>query len=123
MLDLLTFSAMPVVHGLAAAAAAATDFDYRHTTSSSSLGLPGKVHAGFARIAEQLWANGLKAAVDTHVVAGSVSTVQFSGHSLGAGVATLLAYTSQVSSAVSKLVVLFRMVVGRAAACWHVQAW
>jgi hypothetical protein len=76
----------------------AADFDYRHTTSSS-LRLPGKVHAGFAGIAQQLWDNGLKAALDSHVLSGRVSTVQFSGHSLGAGVAALLSYASQVSSA------------------------
>jgi hypothetical protein len=76
------------------------DFDYRQIiSSSSSLGLPGRVHAGFAGIAEQLWSNGVKAALDSHVLSGRVSTVQFSGHSLGAGVATLLAYASQVSCA------------------------
>jgi predicted alpha/beta hydrolase len=80
----------------------AADFDYRHTTSSS-LRLPGKVHAGFAGIAQQLWDNGLKAALDSHALSGRASTVQFSGHSLGAGVAALLSYASQVSTCLINL--------------------
>lgn len=82
------------------------DFDYAQVSDSSntSLNLPGSTHAGFTRIANYLWANGIKAALDNGVVrGGSISTVTFAGHSLGAGVATLLSYAAQVSLKVATL--------------------
>lgn len=78
-----------------------TDFNYN--TSSASLlpgqpafDLPGNVHQGFAAIATSLWP-GLQSALQNLVASpAGVTNVYVAGHSLGAGVATLLSYGVQV---------------------------
>lgn len=72
------------------------DFDY--TTTTASLGgipLPGRVHQGFARVAASLWP-GVQAALQSLSTTSKITNVYIAGHSLGAGVSTLLAYGTQV---------------------------
>lgn len=61
------------------------------------LSYPGATHKGFSAIAITLWFNGLRCALYTYVVKGRVKSVSVAGHSLGAGVAQLVAYLTQVS--------------------------
>eukprot|EP00882_Tetradesmus_deserticola_P012343 GHRQ01013082.1.p1 GENE.GHRQ01013082.1~~GHRQ01013082.1.p1 ORF type:complete len:319 (+),score=51.77 GHRQ01013082.1:1236-2192(+) len=72
-----------------------TDFSYSET-SSSYLKFPGKTHAGFTAIANKLWLEGLRDALYRNVVKGHIKSVAVTGHSLGAGVAQLVAYAAQV---------------------------
>jgi len=58
--------------------------------------LPGRTHFGITRIARRLWNTGIKGALDQHVGSGTVTDVSIAGHSLGAGVATIVAYLAQV---------------------------
>jgi hypothetical protein len=53
--------------------------------------LSGRFHFGFAKVAQQLWV-GLKQAIDAEVLApgSAVTRVTVTGHSLGAGVGTIL---------------------------------
>lgn len=77
------------------------DFNYNTSTASlqpgqPALNLPGNVHQGFAAIATSLWP-GVQAALQELVASpAGVSNVYVAGHSLGAGVATLLSYGMQV---------------------------
>jgi hypothetical protein len=76
------------------------DFSY-NTTRAHVAGrlLPGHVHQGFSNIAASLWP-GLQAALDRLVKnrssGTSIKQVYVAGHSLGAGVATLVSYSVQV---------------------------
>jgi pimeloyl-ACP methyl ester carboxylesterase len=78
------------------------DFDYNTGPTSlqpGSITFPGQVHQGFARVAASLWgssggiAAALKDVIDTN---GKINNVYVAGHSLGAGVATLISYGTQV---------------------------
>lgn len=61
---------------------------------------PGKVHAGFSGVAATLWP-GISAALNKLVKLRStgvpIKHVYVAGHSLGAGVSTLISYAAQVS--------------------------
>ena len=61
----------------------------------ASFAFPGGTHAGFTSLADALWRGGLGALLDGSVK-GDVTHVSVAGHSLGAGVATLLSYRMQV---------------------------
>jgi hypothetical protein len=74
------------------------DFTYNEN-KTGNLAFPGATHQGFTAIANTLWNNGLRAALYSNVVQGTVTSVSVAGHSLGAGVAQLVAYATQVSSA------------------------
>lgn len=89
---------------------AAADFNYNQTLPKASLRLPGRVHQGFALISASIWP-ALRSAFDS-LLPGSgsgthpyyrhnkpprgIRNIYISGHSLGAGVATLISYTMQV---------------------------
>lgn len=66
------------------------DFTYNH--SSNAL-LAGATHAGFTQIAKILWKGGVKSALDQLVKShgANLFSLTVTGHSLGAGVSTLLA--------------------------------
>lgn len=71
------------------------DFSYNQTADVAALGgLP--VHYGFASVFQQLWP-GVQAALDELVTGGSPAAKQVfvTGHSLGAGVGTLVSYAAQ----------------------------
>ncbi|PRW33116.1 lipase [Chlorella sorokiniana] len=83
------------VRGTMTAAEWGIDFSYNQTALVAALGsLP--VHYGFAGVFQQLWP-GVQAALDELVVGGSPAATQVfvTGHSLGAGVGTLLSYATQ----------------------------
>ncbi|KAG1666288.1 hypothetical protein FOA52_004769 [Chlamydomonas sp. UWO 241] len=66
------------------------DFTYGFAnTSGTPLGGMGGIHEGFTKIALTLF-EGLKPILDTHVVRGNASAVSIAGHSLGAGVSTVM---------------------------------
>ncbi|WIA41719.1 hypothetical protein OEZ86_009064 [Tetradesmus obliquus] len=77
-----------------------SDFNYNTSTAGlqpgqPALNLPGNVHQGFAAIATSLWP-GVQAALQELLASpAGVSNVYVAGHSLGAGVATLLSYGMQ----------------------------
>jgi hypothetical protein len=71
------------------------DFTYNEN-KTGSVSFPGATHKGFTAIANTLWRNGLRAALYRHAVLGDVTAVSVAGHSLGAGVAQLVAYATQV---------------------------
>lgn len=54
----------------------------------------GQIHKGFVRLADTLWEEGLKEALDQ--AGATVSSVTITGHSLGAAAASLLASRAQV---------------------------
>ena len=73
------------------------DFDWTQVPANSNeLQLPGNTHAGFNKVALYLWTVGIQAAIDAEVLRGRITNVAFAGHSLGASVAGLLAYATQV---------------------------
>lgn len=76
----------------------ATDFTYSQVAFTGPISWPGHIHEGFARLAAYLWASGLREVVDSLVLqqGSSVEHVVVAGHSMGAGVGTLLSYTIQV---------------------------
>ena len=77
-----------------------TDFNYRTDSASlqPSIAFPGKVHQGFASVAASLW-GGVAAALQELITAkGKIDNVYVAGHSLGAGVATLVSYGAQVGA-------------------------
>jgi hypothetical protein len=80
----------------AAAAAAVVVADFQYNTRPDSNYGPGRFHDGFVRVADQLWDNGMKEALDAAVAAGDVRNIIISGHSLGAATASLLASRAQV---------------------------
>ena len=63
----------------------------------TAFAFPGGTHAGFTSLADALWRGGLRALLDGNVK-GCVTHISVAGHSLGAGVATLLSYRMQVRS-------------------------
>jgi esterase/lipase len=73
----------------------AAEFTYNEN-KTGALYFPGATHKGFTAIANTLWCNGLRAALYRHAVLGNVTAVSVAGHSLGAGVAQLVAYAAQV---------------------------
>jgi esterase/lipase len=75
------------------------DFDYSTTTAKlqSGIELPGSVHQGFARVAASLWQGGLSAALQSLSSSTKITNVYVAGHSLGAGVSTLVSYGVQVT--------------------------
>jgi hypothetical protein len=85
-----------LVINLAAAAAAAAAADYQYNTRPDSNYGPGQFHDGFLRVADQLWDNGMKEALDAAVAAGDVGNIIISGHSLGAAAGNLLVSRAQV---------------------------
>jgi hypothetical protein len=68
------------------------DFTYLQVSDAA---FPGLVEKGFAAAAACLWP-GIQKALETEVVQGSTTAVTISGHSLGAALATLIAYRAQV---------------------------
>lgn len=75
------------------------DFDYNTGSTSlqpGSITFPGQVHQGFARVAASLWGGVAAALKDVIGTNGQINNVYVAGHSLGAGVATLIAYGTQV---------------------------
>lgn len=79
------------------AAAAVVFADYQYNTRPDSNYGPGHFHDGFKRVADQLWDNGMKEALDAAVAAGNVRNIIITGHSLGAASGNLLASRAQVS--------------------------
>ena len=57
---------------------------------------PGVFHEGFLSVANQLWDNGMREALDAAVAAGDVGHIIITGHSLGGASTTLLAARAQV---------------------------
>jgi hypothetical protein len=75
-----------------------TDFTYSQASFSGPISWPGRTHEGFSRLAAYLWTTGLQAAVQELVMqpGSGVEHVVVTGHSMGAGVGTLLSYTIHV---------------------------
>jgi esterase/lipase len=74
-----------------------TDLAYNHN-ATGSIRFPGKTHQGFTALTNALWRQGVREALFEEVVKGSITSVSIAGHSMGASVATLLAYAAQVGS-------------------------
>ena len=78
------------------------DFTYSQNVARLMLHLPtpGRVHVGFATVAASLWP-GVKSALNSIVkhksTGATINNVYVAGHSLGAGVATLISFAAQVS--------------------------
>jgi len=95
------FSTLPDHRGTETAIDWQTDFKYRQVPGKYVAGmyLPGRVHQGFASVASSLWP-GIKSALHSlvkHKSSGrAITHVYVAGHSLGAAVATLMAYAVQV---------------------------
>ena len=64
----------------------------------AAFAFPGGTHAGFTSLADALWRGGMHALLDGNVKR-DVTHISVAGHSLGAGVATLLSYRMQVRPA------------------------
>jgi hypothetical protein len=75
-----------------AAYVVSADFTYLQVKGAS---FPGLVEKGFRDGAAAIWP-GIQQALDEHVVKGSATAVTIGGHSLGAALATLVAYQAQV---------------------------
>ena len=71
--------------------------DDKNGDRAKAFALPGSTHAGFTSLAVALWRGGLRTLLDSSIE-GGVTHVSVAGHSLGAGVATLLSYRMQVRS-------------------------
>jgi acetyl esterase/lipase len=69
------------------------DFTYLQVTDAA---FPGLIERGFRAAAAQMWPS-VQKALEEEVVQGSTTAVTISGHSLGAALATLIAYRAQVS--------------------------
>lgn len=80
------------------AALTAADFTYTQVAFKGPISWPGHIHQGFARLAAYLWVTGIREAMDNLVLqqGSDVDNVVITGHSMGAGVGTLLSYTMQV---------------------------
>lgn len=75
------------------------DFTYSQVSfAGSPISWPGRTHEGFSKLAAHLWLTGVQAAADDLVLAqgSSIQHVVVTGHSMGAGVSTLLSYTIRV---------------------------
>eukprot|EP00775_Hariotina_reticulata_P007421 gene7421-7630_t len=72
-----------------------TNFSYNEEAGAGPVPLPGRTHAGITGVAGSLWTSGIQRALDRYVVRGSITSVSVAGHSLGAGVATIVAYMAQ----------------------------
>jgi dienelactone hydrolase len=75
------------------------DFQY-NTRPDSNYG-PGRFHDGFLTVANQLWDNGMREALDAAVAAGDVKHIIMTGHSLGGASTTLLSARAQVSARIA----------------------
>lgn len=78
----------------------AADFNYNTTRSHtrSHMSMPGRVHQGIAAVAETLWPDmqaALQRLLEGQSTKGTIKNVYIVGHSLGAGVATLVSYAVQ----------------------------
>lgn len=82
-------SAVPVA---AAAAAMSPDLSYAQVSDPH---YPGSVARGFSSSANLVWP-AVEAALQQQVLNGTVTAVTLAGHSLGAAMATLLAFRAQV---------------------------
>lgn len=75
-----------------------SDFTYSQVSfAGGPISWPGRIHEGFSKLAAHLWLTGVQAAVDALVLpqGSSIQHVVVTGHSMGAGVSTLLSYTIQ----------------------------
>lgn len=95
------------------------DFTYNQTIARLALPLPtiGRVHAGFANVAASLWPSvrsALHSLVKDRSTGTTVKHVYVAGHSLGAGVATLLSFAVQVCHSLTQGDWLLLSVPGRA---------
>lgn len=70
--------------------------DYQYSMRADSNYGPGHFHEGFLSVANQLWENGMRQALEAAVAAGDVRNIIITGHSLGAACTTLLAARAQV---------------------------
>jgi surfactin synthase thioesterase subunit len=68
---------------------------------TGSIKFPGKTHSGFTTLANMLWQQGIREALNSQVVKASVTSVTVVGHSMGASVATLVSYAAQVGGGCS----------------------
>ncbi|KAF6264017.1 hypothetical protein COO60DRAFT_1634699 [Scenedesmus sp. NREL 46B-D3] len=95
--DALLFAANNFCNGTGFTTPGLLDFRcFTHNKNRTGyLSYPGATHKGFSAIAITLWFNGLRCALYTYVVKGRVKSVSVAGHSLGAGVAQLVAYLTQ----------------------------
>ena len=64
--------------------------------NASNFTFPGSVHAGFAKLANYFWDSGLR---DVLAAQTGLEQVAIAGHSLGAGVSTLVSYMIKVRAA------------------------
>lgn len=76
----------------------ASDFAYSQVIFTGPISWPGQTHEGFSKLAAYVWATGVQSALDDLVLApgSNIQHVVVAGHSMGGGVGTLLAYTTQV---------------------------
>lgn len=76
-----------------------SDFTYSQVSfAGGPISWPGRTHEGFSKLAAHLWLTGVQAAVDALVLpqGSSIQHLVVTGHSMGAGVSTLLSYAIQV---------------------------
>jgi acetyl esterase/lipase len=71
------------------------DFTYMQVRDAA---FPGLIERGFKAAAAHIWP-GIQKALEAEVVQGSTTAVMIGGHSLGAALATLIAYRAQVRRA------------------------
>lgn len=83
---------------MGAALSCTADFTYAQVSFSGALSWPGRTHEGFSKLAAYLWHTGVQPALESLVLqhGSNFSEVLVAGHSMGAGVSTLLSYTMQV---------------------------
>lgn len=76
------------------------DFTYSQVAFAGAVSWPGRTHEGFSKLAAYLWLTGVQEAVDALVLVegSSIQHVVVTGHSMGAGVSTLLSYSIQVGN-------------------------
>lgn len=89
--------------------------DYQYNTRPDSNYGPGHFHEGFLSVANQLWDNGMRDALDAAVAAGDVKHIIITGHSLGGASTQLLSARAQVG-----VLVIFNLL-AQHALCRH--AW
>lgn len=83
------------------------DFSYNQTSAENSI-FGSNTHYGFTSVFQKIWST-VSSEISTHVGNGDVKHIYVTGHSLGAGVATLVGYAAQqqVGSSVTVDTVLF----------------